>query len=52
MIGLDVIQDPHVILAAVRPVEPAGVLLQRSLPGYRHGQNEGVQWRVIESLTD
>ncbi len=33
-------------------VQAAGVLLQTTFPGNWHGQNQGIQGRVIEALTD
>lgn len=32
------------------PMQASG-LLQGALPGYRHGEHQGIEWRVIETLT-
>ena len=49
---IHVVVDDHVRFARVLPVQPAGVLLQRPSPCDRHGQEERVQARVVEPLTD
>lgn len=33
-------------------MQSADVLLQRSLPGYGHRHDQGVEWRVVEAFTD
>ncbi len=52
MAGVDEVDDPHVGLAGVLAVQAASVLLQRPLPGNRHGQDQRVQRRVIEALAN
>jgi len=38
--------------ASLLPVQAAGVLLQRALPRHGHGQQQGVERRVVEAFTD
>jgi hypothetical protein len=40
------------LLAMVVAMQASGVLLQRSLPGDRHGQEESIQPGIIEPFTD
>jgi hypothetical protein len=43
MAGVDEIEDAHAGLAGMLAVQAAGLLLQRALPGNRHGQHQRVQ---------
>ena len=47
---IDVIIDDHVLLRGVPTVQPAGILGERSAPRDRHGQEQGIEPGVVESL--
>src|SRR5205823_1027945 len=49
---IHVIVDAHFGLPRAQPVKAPGVLDERALPRHGHGQEEGVQARVVESLAD
>jgi hypothetical protein len=50
--GIHEIDDPHIGLAGVLPMQAPSVLLQRALPGNRHRQDQRVQRRMVEALAD
>lgn len=52
MVSIDEIDDPHVGLGGVRPMQPSRVLAQRSLPRDRHGQDQRVQRGMVEAFAD
>ena len=49
---IHVVVDAHLGLARAQAVKAAGVLDERALPRDGHGQEEGVQPRVVEPLAD
>jgi len=52
MAGVDEIDDPNVGLVGVFPMQAAGVLLQCAFPGYRHGEDQGVERGMVEAFAD
>ncbi|WP_072061637.1 hypothetical protein [Synechococcus sp. GFB01] len=50
MAEIDPVDDPHAGFASLLPMQAAGVLLQRALPGHGHRQQQGVERRVIEAF--
>jgi hypothetical protein len=48
--GVHEIDDPNVILVDVVPMQPTGVLLQRSLLRDRHREDKRVERRMVEAL--
>jgi hypothetical protein len=50
--GVDEVDDPHIGLAGVLSMQPASVLLQRSLPRDGHRQDQGIEGRMVESFAD
>jgi len=50
--GIHEIDDLHVGLGGVFPMQSASVLLQRPLPRDRHRQDKGVEGRMVESFPD
>ena len=49
-VGVDVIVYDHARLRRLRPIQSAGVLRQRALPGNRHGKEQRVERGVIKPL--
>lgn len=52
MPGIDEVDDAHIRLTRMFPMQATCILLEGALPGNRHGQHQGIQRRMIESLTD
>lgn len=52
MAAVDEIDDPDVSFIGMLTVQPAGVLLQSSLPRHGHREYQSVEWRVIESFSN
>ena len=52
MTGVDKVDDPHVGLAGVLPVQAPGILLQRAFPRDWHGQHQRIERRVIEAFAN
>ena len=52
IIDFHIVIDTKVGLALAAAVKAAGILLERSLPGDRQGQDEGVEAGMIEALAD
>lgn len=50
--GVDEVDDPHIGLVRMPPVQAPCVLLQCAPPGNRHGQHQGVQRRMVEAFAD
>jgi hypothetical protein len=50
--GVHEVDDSNIGFAGVFAVQAAGVLLQRAFPRNRHGQHQGVQWRVIKTFAN
>jgi len=46
------VDNPNISLAGVFPVQSPRVLLQRTPPGNRHGQHQGIQWRMVEAFAN
>src|SRR5207248_7240302 len=51
-LAVDVVEDAHFGLARMEPMEASRVLYEDALPGNRHGEEKGIQARVIEPLAD
>src|SRR5688572_1092317 len=49
---IDVIVDTDARLSGMQSVQPAGVLHERALPGDWHGQEKGIEPRIVEALAD
>ncbi|MCY1544241.1 hypothetical protein D9M68_801070 [compost metagenome] len=50
MSGINEVNDTHISLAHMFPVQAARILLESALPGNRHGQYQSIQCRVVETL--
>jgi hypothetical protein len=49
--GVDEIDDSDTRLGGVLPVQATGVLLKGTFPGNGHRQDEGIERRMIKTLT-
>jgi hypothetical protein len=49
---VDVVIDPHFRLAGMRAVQATGVLNEGSSPRYRHREEQCIEPRVVEPLSD
>ena len=52
LVRFDVIENSNILLPVMLPMQTTCILLQRSFPGYRHGQHQGIQRRVVKPFTD
>jgi hypothetical protein len=51
-LSIHVVDDPHLPLPRVQPVQPPRVLHERSLPRHRHRQEQRIQPAVVEPFSD
>jgi len=47
LVRFDVIENSNILLPVMLPMQASGILLQRSFPGYRLGQHQGIQRWVV-----
>lgn len=52
MSGIDEVDDAHIRLTRMFPMQAARILLESALPGNRHGQYQGIQCRVVKTLSN
>ncbi|MNR54630.1 hypothetical protein D3C85_1748540 [compost metagenome] len=52
MSDIDKVNDAYVGLAGMLAVQSPGILLKVALPGNWHGQDQGIQRRMVESFAD
>ncbi|GEM_PF-4655605 len=52
MSGINEVNDAHISLTHMFPVQAARILLESTLPGNRHGQYQGIQCRVVKTLSN
>ncbi len=50
-IGVDIVVHPDFQLSRMFPVNPSRILYNRSLPGKRHGKEERIESRIVETFT-
>ncbi|MDT4849113.1 hypothetical protein FQZ97_832220 [compost metagenome] len=52
MSGIDEVDNAYVGFARMLAVQSTGILLKVAFPGNRHGQDQGIQWWMVEAFTD
>ena len=52
MSGINEVDDAHIRLTRMFPMQAARILLESALPGNRHGQYQSIQCRVVKTLSD
>jgi hypothetical protein len=52
MSGIDEVDDAHIRLTRMFPMQAARILLESALPRNRHGQYQGIQCRVVKPLSN
>ena len=50
--AVDIVVDRHFAFGRMQPVQPAGILRERALPGDRHREKQRVETGVVEPLAD
>src|ERR1019366_9301262 len=52
LVPIDIVVNDNIAFRGVQAVQPAGILSKDSAPRNRHGQDQGIEPRVIEALTE
>ena len=52
MSGINEVDDAHISLTCMLPMQAARILLESALPGNWHGQYQSIQCWMVEPLSD